>query len=87
MDQTIQAVYQHGVLRPLVPLPLKEDEIVSVTLTRPNGGELGAVAETHLGERHREIVMRFVSKMESLPIHCPQDGLTNRDHDRLIYGP
>jgi predicted DNA-binding antitoxin AbrB/MazE fold protein len=86
MDQTIQAVFEHGVLRPLTPLPLREDEIVSVTVTRPNGGEPEAVVEARKGERHREIVMQFIAQMELMPDHCPQDGLTNRDHDRLIYG-
>lgn len=86
MDQTIQAVYQHGVLRPLTPLPLREDEVVSVTVSRPDDGEPQVVAETRRGEEQRDIVLRFVSKMESLPVRCPQDGLTNRDHDRLIYG-
>ncbi len=87
MDQTIQAIFEHGVLRPLTPLPLQEDEIVSVTVTRPTSVDPNAVAEIQKGERHQEIVMQFIAKMESSPDHCPQDGLTNRDHDRLIYGP
>ncbi len=32
-----RAVYENGVLRPLSPLPLRENETVAVTITEPRG--------------------------------------------------
>ena len=35
MTKTLQAVYENGVLRPLEPLPLKEHQRVTVTVSDP----------------------------------------------------
>jgi predicted DNA-binding antitoxin AbrB/MazE fold protein len=37
MQQIIQAIYEKGVLRPLVPLDLAERELVSLAIERQNG--------------------------------------------------
>ena len=87
MDQAILAIYEHGVLRPLTPLPLNEDEVVSVTIARPGGGESASPTLKCQADHQRELLLQFVAKMESFPDNSPKDGLTNRDHDRLIYGP
>ena len=86
MDQSIQAIYEHGVLRPLGPLRLNEDEVVSVIIARPAESESANSSGNQQADRQREVLLRFVAKMESYPDICPKDGLTNRDHDRLIYG-
>ena len=86
MDQSIQAVYEHGVLRPLGPVSLNEDEVVSVVIKRPDDEQAVNWSGEQQSLRQREILLRFVAKMESYPDNVPQDGLTNRDHDRLIYG-
>lgn len=33
MEKTVQAVYEHGVLRPLEPIALKEQQQVTVTIS------------------------------------------------------
>jgi predicted DNA-binding antitoxin AbrB/MazE fold protein len=86
MDQSIQAIFEHGVLRPLGPLNLNEDEIVSVIIARPTESDSVSPSAQQEAERQRDVILRFVDKMKSYPDNCPQDGLTNRDHDRLIYG-
>ena len=87
MDQCFQAIYEHGVLRPLEPLPLKEDEIVSLAIqNREELSEATPSPDEQLASRQREILLKFVAKMESLPDNVPRDGLSNRDHDQLIYG-
>jgi predicted DNA-binding antitoxin AbrB/MazE fold protein len=86
MDQAFQAIYEHGVLRPLDPVSLNEDEIVSVVIRRPNIDLSDITADERLALRQREVLLRFVAKMKSLPDQVPRDGFTNRDHDRLIYG-
>ena len=35
----VEAIYEHGVLRPLKPLPLAESQRVSVTISDPASGE------------------------------------------------
>ncbi|MEX0610594.1 MAG: antitoxin family protein [Pirellulales bacterium] len=86
MDQSIQAIYEHGVLRPLDPVCLNEDEVVSVVIKRPEDELSQTASDEQRAIRQREILLRFVEKMESYPDNVPQDGLTNRDHDRIIYG-
>ena len=88
MDHCFQAIYEHGVLRPLEPIQLQESEVVSLVIrasqNQPNGTPS---VDEELGRGQRDLILAFVSKMESLPQNSPQDGLSNRDHDRLIYGP
>jgi predicted DNA-binding antitoxin AbrB/MazE fold protein len=85
MSNTYQAIFEHGVLRPLQPLPLKEDDVVSISIigssegTQPN-------ADEELARKQRETIMAFIEEMEAEPDENPEDGLTNRDHDRIIYG-
>jgi predicted DNA-binding antitoxin AbrB/MazE fold protein len=76
------AIYEGGVLRPLVPLDLKENEIVSLSISPA----VDASIKDAEGSRQRSVVMRHVAKVESRPNDTPRDGLSNRDHDRIIYG-
>jgi predicted DNA-binding antitoxin AbrB/MazE fold protein len=76
------AIYEGGVLRPLVPLNLHEQEVVSLAISTV-GGEESLKSEV---DKQRKVLAAFVAKMESLPDDTPQDGLSNRDHDELIYG-
>ena len=88
MDSSFHAIYEHGLLRPLEPLELQEDEVVSLAFVRgeENGDGVPPVDQER-AIRQREILLAFVEKMESIPDDNPQDGFSNRDHDRLIYGP
>jgi predicted DNA-binding antitoxin AbrB/MazE fold protein len=83
--ESIQAIYERGVLRPLQPVGLNESEVVSLAITRPNG-TIVSPSDEQRALHQREALLRFVKKMESLPDNTPRDGLSNRDHDRLIYG-
>jgi predicted DNA-binding antitoxin AbrB/MazE fold protein len=77
-----EAVFEAGVLRPLSPLSLPEHQVVSLAISTPaDSAETGEKAA-----RQREIVAAYVAKVESRPDDAPQDGMSNRDHDRLIYG-
>lgn len=77
------AIYEGGVLRPLVPLDLREHELVSLAISAPTENK---VEEEDEAVRQRCVLMAYVAKVESRHDEAPQDGLTNRDHDRLIYG-
>lgn len=82
MTYHTDAIYEGGVLRPLVPLKLKEQEVVSLAISTP------AERDPSHSEvaRQRSILAAYLAKVESEPDDTPQDGLSNRDHDKLIYG-
>jgi predicted DNA-binding antitoxin AbrB/MazE fold protein len=87
MDHCFQAIFEHGMLRPLEPLELQESEVVSLLIQKPQAlPDAMPAVDGMLGQKQRDMVLAFVSRMETLPPNSPQDGLSNRDHDRLIYG-
>jgi predicted DNA-binding antitoxin AbrB/MazE fold protein len=77
-----EAIYEGGLLRPLVPLDLKEHEVVSLSIS--TAVEKSAQDDESL--RQRRVLLAHIAKVESRPDDAPQDGFSNRDHDRLIYG-
>lgn len=81
MSHEFQAIYEKGVLRPLVPIVLREREIVSVSITAR-----ADALEPASSEQQREALLGFIAQMESLPESPTDDGLTNRDHDQILYG-
>jgi predicted DNA-binding antitoxin AbrB/MazE fold protein len=44
MTQSLRAVFEHGVLRPLEPLALRENQHVTVTLTDSENGDCSDTA-------------------------------------------
>jgi predicted DNA-binding antitoxin AbrB/MazE fold protein len=74
------AIYEGGVLRPLAPLDLPEKQVVSLEISPAE-----APPETE-GERQRRILLDFIAHVEANPLPDPGDGLSNRDHDQIIYG-
>lgn len=81
MSQEFDAIYENGVLRPLKPVGFREHEVVSVSVTShaENASASPATAQ-------RSALLAFAAKMESLAEDPSQDGITNRDHDRVLYG-
>lgn len=59
MTKTLQAVYENGVLRPLEPLPLKEHQQVTLTVSDP--------AERWLDHEYLESVRKDVGAMGPAP--------------------
>ena len=87
MDQSIQAIYEHGVFKPLSPIELNEREVVSITIGPPAKTSPPKTEDRNLADRQREALLRFVEEVKSMPNNNPMDGLTNRDHDQILYGP
>jgi predicted DNA-binding antitoxin AbrB/MazE fold protein len=81
MSQTIPAVFAGGVFRPLEPVELAEGTRVVVQLE-----SLEPFTTDDVDEETRRAWSYYLDRMECLPDHSPRDGLTNRDHDRIIYG-
>jgi predicted DNA-binding antitoxin AbrB/MazE fold protein len=81
MSRTISAIFDAGVFRPLEPINLADGTKVELHLQIPVTFEPDAV-ESETNRSWRD----YIDRMESLPDNLPADGLTNRDHDRIIYG-
>ena len=77
MTTTAAAIYEHGMLRPLVPLPLAEGARVEVTVTDDASSSQEAAAG-RASDLLREIA--------GLPVESGDDAFSGRDHDRLLYG-
>jgi predicted DNA-binding antitoxin AbrB/MazE fold protein len=73
MTSTVQAVYEHGVFRPLAPLTLPEGQQVQVII----------VPEPQAGSR---TTASLLAEIAALPVEGSGDPFTSRDHDRVLYG-
>ena len=71
MNNTITAIFENGMLRPLQPVDLHEGEQVEVFL----------VTKEHDPARSREILERIAS----LPQEGPVDRFSGTDHDSILY--
>jgi hypothetical protein len=45
-----------------------------------------ATEDQVIADQQRQALQRLQQALTSLPVHNPDDGLSNRDHDRLLYG-
>lgn len=70
----IQAVYESGVIRPLVPLDLPEGEVIELILLPCNG------------EKHAEAsAAQILARIAALPPEGETDDFSGQDHDRILY--
>jgi predicted DNA-binding antitoxin AbrB/MazE fold protein len=81
MSHMIPAIYDAGVFRPLEPVELAEGTPVVVQVQVP-----AAPISDQVDEATRKAWHEYLDRMEALPDNSPRDGLTNRDHDRILYG-
>lgn len=81
MDQQLPAIFENGVLRPLVPLDLPEQSQVSIVVR----ADETATAPFDLKKQQDALdeMFREIQKIPQTPVN---DGLSNRDHDHIIYG-
>jgi len=86
MGQHFQAIFEHGVLRPLEPLDLREQELVSVSIEKASGGA-GSAPPEMMTANQRQAILDLLDEMERMPQKSPDDGFSQRDHDQLLYGP
>ena len=80
MSHTIPAVFNSGTFRPLEPVELAEGTPAVVQVESTVVG-----ASSEVDEETRKAWCDYLDRMERLPDDSPRDGLTNRDHDRIIY--
>jgi predicted DNA-binding antitoxin AbrB/MazE fold protein len=76
---SFQAVYENGVLRPLAPLELAEHAVVSLAI-------MPVAAPPVPRDEASNALEAWLEEASRLPSEGPDDGLSNRDHDRILYG-
>jgi predicted DNA-binding antitoxin AbrB/MazE fold protein len=81
MAHSIAAIFDAGVFRPLEPVEMANGTQVVVQV---QGN--GPLVSDDVDEETRKAWSDYLDRMESRPDSTPQDGLTNRDHDRILYG-
>jgi predicted DNA-binding antitoxin AbrB/MazE fold protein len=81
MTQQIDAIFDNGVLRPLVPLHIPDQTRVKVTVEAPvepePAGKLAA---------QKAALRALWQEIDKLPQHRNNDGWSVRQHDELLYG-
>lgn len=82
MHQDFKAIFEGGVLRPLTPVSFHDREVVHVSASSATDESTDA-SEI---QRQNDVLLKFVARMEAEGDEADDDGLSNRDHDRIIYG-
>lgn len=84
MSQEFHAIYENGVLRPITPLNLPESVEVSGTLEETS--IVGINGDTLDLDRQQRALNSMFAEVDKLPQSPRSDGLSGRDHDKILYG-
>jgi predicted DNA-binding antitoxin AbrB/MazE fold protein len=84
MSQEIRAIYENGLFRPLDPVMVGEQGVVSLVI-------VPAPAVEHRRDddvlaRQRKALAEMFAEADSLPLENPDDTFSGRDHDLVLYG-
>ena len=73
MTKEIEAVYEHGVIRPLEPLEL------------PDGARLDLIVITHEQPKTNGKTAEVLAEIAALPLESANDDFAGREHDSILY--
>ena len=73
MTKEIEAVYEHGIIRPLQPLEL------------PEGSRLDVIVITHEETKANGNAAEVLAEIAALPLEGKTDSFSGRDHDSILY--
>ena len=73
MTKEIEAIYEHGTIRPLQPLEL------------PEGARLDVIVITHDEVEANGNAAEILAEIAALPIEGEDDSFSGRDHDSILY--
>ena len=73
MTKEIEAIYEHGVIRPLQPLDL------------PEGARLDVIVVTHEEVKTNGNAAEILAEIAALPLEGANDAFSGRDHDSILY--
>jgi predicted DNA-binding antitoxin AbrB/MazE fold protein len=83
MTEPITAIYENGVFRPLQSVDLNDHTIVSLAIV----GQCGErEAEADVFARQQPALDRLLAETATMAQESPDDALSNRDHDLILYG-
>jgi predicted DNA-binding antitoxin AbrB/MazE fold protein len=87
MSQTTrcEAIFENGVFKPLSPVRLPEHArvLLEVTVVGSPSHAIGDVVS--IAEQQR-VLSELQAELSEVRDQLPTDGLTGRDHDRILYG-
>ena len=73
MTKEIEAVYEHGMIRPLQPLEL------------PEGARLDVIVITHEQPTANGNTAEVLAEIAALPLEGSSDAFPGREHDSILY--
>jgi len=73
MTKEIQAIFEHGLIRPLQPLEL------------PEGARLDLIVITHEELKTNGNAAEILAEIAALPLEGDNDSFAGRDHDSILY--
>ena len=73
MTKEIEAVYEHGMIRPLQPLELAE------------GTRLDLIVITHEQPKANGKSAEILAEIAALPVEGTTDDFAGREHDSVLY--
>ena len=73
MTREIEAVYEHGMIRPLQPLEL------------PDGTRLDLIVITHEQPKTNGNAAQILAEIAALPLEGSADVFAGREHDSILY--
>jgi len=73
MTKEIEAVYEHGLIRPLQPLEL------------PEGARLDLIVITHEQPKSNGNTAEILAEIAALPQEGANDDFAGREHDSMLY--
>ena len=73
MDKEIEAVYEHGMIRPLQPLEL------------PEGTQLDLIVITHEQPKAKGNAAEILARIAALPLEGSTEPFAGREHDSILY--
>ena len=73
MTKEIEAVYEHGMIRPLQPLEL------------PEGARLDLIVITREEPETNGNATKIIAEIAALPLEGPDDAFAGREHDSILY--
>jgi predicted DNA-binding antitoxin AbrB/MazE fold protein len=84
MSQEIRAIVENGLLRPLDPISLPEQGIVSIVISS-HSVTPSPVAANVLKDQ-RDALHEMFEEADRLPLEAPADGFSGAEHDEVLYG-
>ena len=72
MTKEIEAIYEHGMIRPLQPLEL------------PEGARLDLIVITHEEPKTNGKAAEILAEIAALPLEGSSDAFSGREHDSIL---